>query len=142
MAATGSGAGPIGPGGSETITVDVLELALPTLLISTSTMLVNTNDAITVLDSLPVSGMAPGDVLGMRTIAYDAGTEADSEEARHIPGPAGGGEGFNSARDDEADRESMHSGVVGGDDGFPTSDLANHHRFDDPVAMVRIERIN
>lgn len=142
VAATASGAGPIGPGGSETISIEVLEITLPTLLISTSTMLVNTNDAITMLNGTSVSDMVPGDVFTQRTIAYDAGTEADTEEARHIPGPAGGGEGFNPARDDEADRVSMHGGVVGSDDGFASSDLNNQHKFDNAVAMVRIERIN
>ena len=106
-------------------------------------MLVNTNDAITVLNGFDVSGLTTVNNLATaRTIAYDAGTEADTEQAAHIPGPAGGGEGFNAARDDEADRVSMHSGVVTGDDGFATSDLTGQHRFDNPVASVRIERIN
>jgi hypothetical protein len=83
-----------------------------------------------------------GDSVTLRTIAYDAGTEANTEAAVHIPGPAGGGEGFNGARDDVADRVAMHSGVVTQDDGKPTSDLNGQHRFDNPVAAIRIERIN
>ncbi|MEM6514200.1 MAG: spondin domain-containing protein, partial [Pseudomonadota bacterium] len=39
---TASGAAPIGPGGSETITFEIVEDELPQLLLSTSTMLVNT----------------------------------------------------------------------------------------------------
>lgn len=82
------------------------------------------------------------DDMTWRTIAYDAGTEANTEAAAHIPGPAGGGEGFNVARDDIADRVAIHSGVVSQDDGFAASDLTGQHRFDNPVAQVRIERIN
>lgn len=137
---TGSGAAPIGPAASETVTVDLLESALPGLRISVATMLVNTNDAFSGLDGMQVDNMAVGDVLSNRGIAYDAGTEADSELAADIPGPAGGGEGFNAARDDQMDQVSMHAGVVSNDDGFATSGLTEQHRFDNPVIQVRIER--
>ena len=140
--ATASGAAPIGPAGSETIMIEVLESDLPGLRISTSTMLVNTNDAITGLDGMSVGGLQASDSVVARTIAYDAGTEANTELAVHIPGPAGGGEGFNAVRDDIADRVAMHIGVVGQEDGFAGSDLTGQHRFDNPVAEVRIERIN
>lgn len=140
--ATASGAAPIGPAGSETISFEILESELAGLRISTSTMLVNTNDAITMLNGMDVSSLLAGDSLSARTIAYDAGTEANTELAAHIPGPAGGGEGFNAARDDNFDRVAMHTGVVGQDDGFTASDLDGQHRFDNPVAEVRIERIN
>lgn len=139
---TASGAAPIGPAGSETISVEVLESELAGLRISMSTMLVNTNDAITVLDGLAVGDMQVNDSISARTGAYDAGTEANTELAAHIPGPAGGGEGFNAARDDLADRVAMHIGVVGQDDGFAESVLTGQHRFNNPVAEVRIERIN
>ena len=139
---TASGAAPIGPAGSETISVEILERNLDGLRISTSTMLVNTNDAITMANAVDVSGLAAGESISFRTIAYDAGTEANSEEAIHIPGPAGGGEGFNAARDDIADQVAMHVGVVSQDDGFATSDLTGQHRFDNAVAAVRIERVN
>lgn len=137
---TGSGAAPIGPGGSETVTIDVLESDLPGLLISVSTMLVNTNDAITGVNGIDVSGLATGDTWTGRGPAYDAGTEANTELAGEIPGPAGGGEGFNAARDDRLDAVTMHSGVVSQDDGLATSALSGQHRFDNPVVMVRIER--
>ena len=140
--ATASGAAPIGPAGSETITIEVLETDLPGLRLSTSTMLVNTNDAITMLNARSIGDMQAGDVISARTIAYDSGTEANTELAADIPGPAGGGEGFNAARDDIADRVAMHVGVVGQQDGFATSSLTGQHRFDNPVAQVRIERIN
>lgn len=142
VVATASGAAPIGPAGSETISITVLESELPGLTISVSSMLVNTNDAITGLNGAAVGDMVAGDTATWRTVGYDAGTEAHTEQAAHLPGPAGGGEGFNAARDDIADRVAMHSGVVGQDDGYATSDLNGQHRFDNPVAQVRIDRIN
>ncbi|MCH9696244.1 MAG: spondin domain-containing protein [Gammaproteobacteria bacterium] len=138
--ASSSGAAPIGPAGSETITIEVLESDVANLRMSIATMLVNTNDAFSAVNGMSFAGMAVGDSMTLDTIAYDAGTEADSEEAIHIPGPAGGGEGFNAARDDEGDRVSMHSGVVSGEDGFASSDLTGQHRFDNPVMRVRIAR--
>jgi hypothetical protein len=140
--ASASGAAAIGPAGSETITIEVLESDLPGLTVSVSSMLVNTNDAITALNAAPVADMMAGDRISWHTIVYDSGTEANTEAAAHIPGPAGGGEGFNAARDDLADRVSMHAGIVSQDDGFDASDLTGQHRFDNPVAQVSIERIN
>jgi hypothetical protein len=139
---TASGAAPIGPAGSETVTLTMDESAVNLMTISVSTMLVNTNDAITGVNAVPLGGMQVGDSVSLRSIAYDAGTEANTEAAAHIPGPVGGGEGFNAARDDIADRVAMHPGVVGQDDGFAASDLNGQYRFDNPVAQITIERIN
>lgn len=138
---TTSGGAPIGPAGSETVTIDLLDSDRAGLRISVATMLVNTNDAFTSLNTA-VETMAIGDILTFDSVAYDAGTEADSEMAGTIPGPAGGGTGFDAARDDQADRVSMHSGIVSQNDGLTTSDLTEQHRFDNPVARVSIERIN
>ena len=137
---SGSGAAPIGPAGSETVTIDVLESDLAGLMVSVSTMLVNTNDAISGLNGVDVSGLAEGDAWTGRGIVYDAGTELNTELAGEIPGPAGGGEGFNAARSDRDDQVAMHSGVISQDDGFATSALTGQHRFDNPALMVRIER--
>ena len=137
-----SGAAPIGPAGSETISFEVLQSEMPNLSISAVSMLVNTNDAITAIKGVSVGDMMAGDNASWRTVAYDAGTEANTESAADIPGPAGGGEGFNAARDDIADRVAMHSGVVSQDDGNAVSVLTGQHRFDNPVAEIRIERIN
>jgi hypothetical protein len=142
VASTASGAAPIGPAASETITISVPANLLPSSRLSVATMLVNTNDAFTGLNAWPVGAMSVGDVAMMNAVAYDAGTEADTEAAGTIPGPAGGGEGFNAARDDDSDQVGMHSGVVSGDDGLTTSDLTEQHRFDNPVARIRIERTN
>ena len=142
VVATASGAAPIGPAGNETVNIEVLETDLPDLLISVSTMLVNTNDAISGINGAAVGDMAIGDVVSLRAIAYDSGTEANTELAGEIPGPAGGGEGFNAVRSDRVDMVAMHSGVVSQDDGLATSDLTGQHRFDNPVSQIRIERIN
>ena len=139
---TASGGAPIGPAGSETVSLTMDATGLNLMTISVSTMLVNTNDAITGVNDVPVGDMAVGDSVTLRAIAYDAGTEANTETAATIPGPAGGGEGFNAARDDIADRVAMHPGVVGQDDGLATSDLTGQHRFDNPVAQITIERTN
>lgn len=140
--ATASGAAAIGPAGNETINIDAAATNPADLRLSVGTMLVNTNDAFAGLNSMPVGSLAVGEVRTFRAIAYDSGTEANSESAAHIPGPAGGGEGFNAARDDRSDQVAMHAGVVGQDDGFADSDLNNQHRFDNPVVMIRIERSN
>lgn len=137
---TGSGAAPIGPAGSETVTLDMLDSERAGLQVSVGTMLVNTNDAFSGLNGVSVAEMAVGETLQFDAIAYDAGTEADTEMAIHIPGPAGGGEGFNATRDDGADQVAMHAGVVSQDDGLATSDLTEQHRFDNPVVRIRIER--
>lgn len=136
-----SGAAPIGPAGSETVSIDLLNNDRIGLQISVASMLVNTNDAFTSLNT-SVETMAIGDILTFDSVAYDAGTEADTETAADIPGPAGGGTGFDATRDDQADRVSMHSGIVSQDDGLATSDLTEQHRFDNPVARISIERIN
>ena len=108
--------------------------------ISVVTMLVNTNDAFAGIDCVDVSAIQSGEKVILGLVTYDAGTEANSEEAMTIPGPAGGGEGFNDARDDR-DFVSVHSGVVTMDDGFSTSALTQAHKWDNPAASVVIERI-
>lgn len=137
---TASGTGVIMPGTGETVTFSVLESSIPVFELSLMTMLVNTNDAITGVKEISLDGMGAGDSVTVRTIAYDSGTEANSESGSTVPGPAAGGEGFNAARDDIADIVTMHAGVVTQDDGFATSALGEAHRFDNPVAQVTLTR--
>ena len=134
--------GPVGPGGSVIETFTVNEDTRASLAISVTSMLVNTNDAFTALNSMPLADLEVGDVASIRTIAYDAGTEADTEGPGTIPGPADGGEGFNATRDDDADRVSMHPGTVTNADGLATSVLTEQHRFDNPVMAISITRVN
>lgn len=139
-AAEVSGAAPIGPGASETLTLELADDATAGLSLSLVSMLVNTNDAITGLDGISLASMSPGDSVTYSTVAYDAGTEANTELAGTIPGPADGGEGFNAARDDVGDFVTMHPGVVTADDGLNASVLGQEHRFDNPVARITITR--
>ena len=135
--------GPVPPGATSTSQFTVVESELRELSVSVATMLVNTNDAFTAVNSAEgFDQMAPGSTVSFRTIAYDAGTEADTEAPGTIPGPADGGEGFNADRDDEFDRVSMHGGVVSASAGLATSRLTDQHRFDNPVAEIRITRLN
>lgn len=141
-----SGAGVLMPGMSESVTVTALLNAeqREALRISGVTMLVNTNDAITAVNGLDVTNLALGDSMSVTTVAYDAGSEANSETADTIPGPAAAGgmqEGFNAARDDIRDEIAMHSGVITQDDGMNGSVLVNSHKFDNPVLRVVVTRV-
>ncbi|MDM7861544.1 spondin domain-containing protein [Alteromonas sp. ASW11-36] len=135
--AEASGAAPIGPGGSETISITIQDNEMAN--ISITTMLVNTNDAFTGLNAWSLADLAVGDSWTTVTRAYDAGTEANSEAAGTMPGPADGGEGFNAVRDD-ADFVALHPGVVTGDDGLGSSVLTVLHKIDNPVVRITITR--
>lgn len=135
-----SGAGAIGPGQSETLSIDVSDLDLDDLELTVVSMLVNTNDAFTAANAISLAGMEVGDTVSLRTVSYDSGTEANTESAATIPGPAGGGEGFNATRDDIRNQITMHSGVVTGADGLTGSDLGQQHRWDNPVSNITITR--
>jgi len=108
--------------------------------LSILTMLVNTNDAFAGLNSFNLAQMSLNERVSLRSIAYDAGTEKNTEAKGTIPGPADGGEGFNALRDD-VDRVHAHPGVISVDDGLTDSVLNASHRFDNPVLAVSIERI-
>ena len=135
-----SGNGVVAPGSSDNVSFTINDEDIADLTLSVATMLVNTNDAFTGTNRLDISVMAVGETRQFNLIGYDAGTEADTEEASSIPGPAAGGEGFNPARDDDADRVSMHAGVITLNDGLMTSVLTEQHRFDNPVARLSVTR--
>lgn len=137
---TGSGMGILTPSSSETISITITEDEAAMAYVSLTTMLVNTNDAITAARNVGLANMAVGDSVSFTTLSYDTGTEANSEAAGTIPGPADGGEGFNAARDDIADQITLHGGVVTADDGLMTSVLGQMHRWDNPVLRVTISR--
>ncbi len=119
------GGGPFGPGGSVTFEFD----ARPGQRLSLVSMLVNTNDAFTGLDSVVLGG-------GTKeywTNTYDAGTEVNNESGSHIPGPVGGNP---FVRDPEGGVITHHPGVQGGADLDPMV-----HGWTDPVARIVVERI-
>lgn len=133
-----SAEGAIGPGETTTVIITVEEQE--TLNLSFAAMLGNTNDAFTGLSSLDVSTLEVGGSLSRTTTAYDAGTEANTETAETVPGPAASGEGFNEIRDDTADIITMHPGIVSNQDGLSTSALGVEHKFDNPVSKIVITR--
>ena len=109
--------------------------------LSFATMLVNTNDAFTSLNAKSLAGLKVGETMMIHTVAYDAGTELNTEMQGTIPGPADGGEGYNAERNDMQDMVTMHPGVVSKDDGLAGSVLNESHRFLNPVTMVKITRL-
>ncbi len=135
-----SGAGPIGPGGSETLEISVAD-AESGYSVSVATMLVNTNDAFAGVASDKIAALGNGESFSMHVPIWDAGTEANSEAAGTLPGPVDGGEGFNASRADDADFVAIHQGVVTSADGLVTSILGESHRFNNPGALLRVERI-
>lgn len=130
-----SGEGLMLPGASEQfeVTSDEMQLSL-------ISMLVNSNDAIATIEGLKLDKIVLGESHTVYAIAYDAGTEGNSEAASDIPGPAGGGEGYNVVRDD-VDVVHIHPGILSQADGNPSSTLDESHRFSSPIAKVVIERV-
>lgn len=137
LAATASGAAPIGPGGSETISISIEDNE--SALLSVVTMLVNTNDAFSGVNAQSLANLEVGQSWSTYTHVYDSGTEANSEAAGTIPGPADGGAGFDEMRDD-ADFVAMHPGVVSSEDGLSTSVLTKAHGFDNPATKITVTR--
>ena len=139
---------------SDMFTLVVPELDADDLRLTVTTMLVNTNDAFTGLNAADVSNMSVGDSKTFMTVTWDAGTEANTETAATMPGPAagaagGGGEaaGYDPVRDDLADVVRLHTGVTTNAnatdpsrEGLATSVLTEGHRFDFPTSRVVITR--
>lgn len=119
------GDAPAGPGGEITFEFE----ARRGQRVSLVSMLVNTNDAFTGLDSVRLGRRTQVFEVG----AYDAGTEVNNESASHIPGPVGGNP---FVRDPEGAVIAHHAGVQGGADLDPTV-----HGWEGPVATITIERI-
>jgi hypothetical protein len=121
---TGAG-GPIPPGASRSYTVETRgQFNRLTVL----TMLVNTNDAFTGLDSLRVHGHGAT----LRTRAYDAGSERNNEDADFIPGPCCN---HPFVRDPEGALIRSHLGITGVGDLSPAV-----YGWSEPVARIKIER--
>jgi hypothetical protein len=119
------GGGPIGPMESYSFEIDAGRGDRLSLV----SMLVNTNDGFTGLDSVKLGRRTQVFEVG----AYDAGTEVNDELAAHIPGPVG-----NSPfqRAPEGGVIMHHPGVQGGADLVP-----GVHGWEGPVARITIERV-
>lgn len=119
------GGGPIPPGETHSFTVQTRsEFDRLTVL----TMLVNTNDAFTGLDSLHVHGNG----LTRSTNAYDAGSERNNEQMAFIPGPCCG---HPFVRDPEGAVIRMHEGITGRGDLDPAV-----YGWTGPVARIQVAR--
>lgn len=132
-----AGSGVIPPGGGE-----VFNASLPgdeSIVLTLATMLVNSNDAFAGTGGATLPSLSVGESRTWYLPAYDAGTEANTETAATIPGPAANGEGFNAARDD-GDRIAIHPGVISSQDGQALSALDGSHRWDNPVLKVDLVR--
>ena len=134
--------GPIAPGASQISEITLpASVAAASAMLSAATMLVNTNDAIGAVRNMDLASMAVGEQRVRDMASYDTGTEANDELAAHIPGPAGGGAGFDTARDDFIDAVLPHPGAISRDDGLAASALDERHRWHDPVARIRVRRL-
>jgi len=140
---TATGQGMIAPGATEELTVSVGLVDDHDLSLSWVSMPVNTNDGLAGVIDARLSGWDVGQSETFLAISYDAGTEANTESADTVPGPAASGlaEGFNPVRDDVRNAVYLHAGVVTGDDGLTTSTLGEMQRWDNPIASVRVERL-
>lgn len=139
-------------GTTSTLLIPLLDL--DNLRISFTTMLVDTNDAFTGLNAANISHMTVGQSMSFMAPTWDAGTEANTETASTMPGPAagaagGGGAsaGFNAARDDLFNLVHFHRGVVtnanandGSKEGLSTSILTQANRWDNPTARIIVTR--
>ncbi len=120
------GGGPIGPGGSDSFEFE----AQRGQRVSLVSMLVNTNDAFTGLDSVRLRNRTQVFEVG----AYDAGTEANNENSSHIPGPVGN---HPFVRDPEGGVIAHHPGILGVGDTDPAE-----IGWSGPVARITVERID
>jgi hypothetical protein len=121
---TGAG-GPIPSGQSRTYSVETHGWFNRLSLV---TMLVNTNDAFTGLDSLRLSGRDET----LATNAYDAGSERNNELKAFIPGPC-----CNNpfVRDPEGALIRHHEGITGRGELAPAL-----YDWDGPAARITIQR--
>jgi hypothetical protein len=122
---TGTG-GPIPSGGSRTFTV---RTSGRFDRLSVLTMLVNTNDAFTGLDSVRPRGQGAT----LERMAYDAGSERNNELRGFIPGPCCN---HPFVRDPEGELIRAHPGISGVGELDPAL-----YGWQDPVVRFTIQRV-
>lgn len=130
--------GVIAPGQQVQMVVDLESDSLSQLTVAS--MLVNTNDAFTGFTGWSLEDLELGESYSQLVSIYDAGTELNDELSATIPGPAGGGEGYNEQRETR-DSVTRHPGVVSQSDGYAESALDQSHRFDQGAMLLTIERL-
>jgi len=112
------------PGDSITVRV----MAKPGDVLSAGTMLIQTNDGFTGLDSVAINA---GD---QDTVAYDAGTEINTELKADVPGPPFGGK-MHGPDPNPHEAIAMHPGIVG------NADVTPDFKWTGPVARFSIAAV-
>ena len=138
LLATASADDPTPPGERVSVTISINDNAATALTVAA--MLGNTNDAFTGLTAMDLSQLNVGEVMTRFSLTYDAGTEANTESAMSVPGPAGGGEGPSEGREAH-DFVTMHPGVVSTEGGLSSSVLTADQRFDNPTLRISVMRM-
>ena len=128
----------IPPGESKSVTLEISKRSR-SRLISVAAMLVTTNDAFLAVRDIWFYGKYEKIV---DAVAYDAGSEWNSEDCTFIPGPPCGNPGVH---DDAADPEGyvhIHAGIHGiGPEGQDPRVNPAMHDWRNPVAKITIRRI-
>ena len=121
---------PILPGGSASVVVTANGSCR---FLSLAAMLVTTNDAFAALNGVRL----PRRSSTFLALAYDAGSEANTENCSDIPGPPCGN--INRVGDGEG-YVSIHSGIHGV--GSPLEILPSERDWRNPVAIITIDRVD
>jgi hypothetical protein len=122
-------AGPIPPGDSATV---MIKTSGNKRYLSVAGMLADTNDAFFAVQDVKVPG---GQSRRVYSVAYDAGSEANSESCTYIPGPTCG----NAFVRDTAGAEGkvlVHAGIHGTGDLMPET-----HDWRNPVVRITIKKM-
>ena len=128
---TTNSAGLLGPGESVTVSIDARGGKNKLSLVS---MLLPTNDNIVAVRAAELPSAVSSETTVM-AMAYDAGTETNSEECAFIPGPDCGGEAFSDT--DLGEGYVFPSAGIHGE-----ADLAQSvYDWQGPVAVVTIKRV-
>lgn len=138
LLATASADDPTPPGESVSVTISIDDN--DTAALTVAAMLGNTNDAFTGFTAMDLSKLNVGEAMTRFSVTYDAGTEANTESAMSVPGPAAGGEGPSEGREAH-DFVTMHPGVVSSEGGLSSSVLTADQRFDNPTLRISVMRM-
>ena len=113
------------PGDSITVRISANEGDV----LSAATMLIQTNDGFTGLDSMPLTEGSSD------AMAYDAGTEENTERASDVPGPPFGGKNSGPATN-PLQGIAMHPGIMG------KADVPADFNWTGPVARFSVTAVD
>ena len=128
-----AGTGPIMPGKSETVSVEVRSFRD---VISYGAMLLPTNDGFAAVRSVKL----PRNSTTVYALAWDAGTEVNDELCESIPGPdfpeCAGKERGGAPTGGEEGFVHIHQGIT------QAGDFSLSRNFNNPVAQITIKRVS